>query len=62
MALDQAEWKRLEDKASELRKLTLQTVIWAGSGHIGGSLSAMDVLTVLYYNEMNFDASKFISL
>ena len=58
MALDQAEWKRLEDKASELRKLTLQTVIWAGSGHIGGSLSAMDVLTVLYYNEMNFDGKK----
>lgn len=58
MALDQAEWNRLEDKASELRKLTLQTVIWAGSGHIGGSLSAMDVLTVLYYNEMNFDGKK----
>ena len=54
MALDQAEWKRLEDKAHELRKLTLETVIWAGSGHIGGSLSAMDVLTALYHHEMNF--------
>ena len=25
----------------------------AGSGHIGGSLSSMDILTVLYYKYMN---------
>lgn len=55
MALTKQEWLRLEDKANDLRNLTLQTTFWAGSGHIGGSFSAMDLLTALYYKYMNFD-------
>ncbi|WP_124055083.1 transketolase [Arcanobacterium ihumii] len=58
MSLDTKTWQRLEDKAHELRSLTLDTVVWAGGGHIGGSLSAMDVLTVLYHEIMNFDPKK----
>lgn len=30
----------------------------AKSGHPGGSLSIADIMTVLYWNEMNFDSSK----
>lgn len=56
MSLTTQQWRELEDKAHELRCLTLETCIWAGSGHIGGSLSAMDLLTVLYHHTMNFDA------
>lgn len=33
---DKAEWLRLEKKADELRRLTVQTTVWGGSGHIGG--------------------------
>lgn len=58
MPITTEQWRRLEDKAHELRSLTLQTCVWAGSGHIGGSLSAMDVLTVLYHHTMRFDASR----
>ncbi|MFC5369494.1 transketolase [Arcanobacterium bovis] len=58
MAIDASIWRRLEDKAHELRSLTLDTVVWAGGGHIGGSLSAVDILTVLYHEVMNFDSSK----
>lgn len=58
MSIDAALWRHLEDKAHELRRLTLETVIWAGSGHIGGSLSAMDVLTVLYHHTMNYSAEQ----
>ena len=36
-------------KASELRLLVVQAVKSAGKGHIGGSFSMMDVLTVLFY-------------
>lgn len=55
MALSKQEWLRLEKKADELRKLSLETTHWAGSGHIGGCLSAIDILTALYYKYMNFD-------
>lgn len=56
MPLTRQEWTHLEDTAHRLRRLTLDTVVWAGSGHIGGSLSSTDVLTVLYHHVMNFSA------
>lgn len=49
MVLTKDEHIRLEEKARELRKLTVQTVMWAGGGHVGGSLSATDLLTLLYH-------------
>ncbi|HBK68393.1 MAG TPA: transketolase [Firmicutes bacterium] len=45
----------LEKKAHELRLLCVNTVMWAGGGHIGGALSAMDILTILYYKYLNID-------
>ncbi|MDY6076877.1 transketolase [Mobiluncus sp.] len=54
MALSADEHKKLEETAFRLRKLTLDTVVSAGGGHIGGAMSAMDCLTVLYHHVMNF--------
>jgi transketolase len=53
MALSKQEWLALEKKAHELRNLTLDTTYWAGSGHIGGGMSVLDLLTVLYYKYLN---------
>lgn len=53
MALSKQEWLDLEKKANELRHLSLQTTVWAGSGHLGGGLSVMDLLTVLYHKYLN---------
>ena len=53
MALSKQEWLALEKKANELRNLTLDTTHWAGSGHIGGGLSVMDILTVCYHKYMH---------
>ena len=53
MPLSKQEWLALEKKAHELRKLCLQTTQWAGSGHIGGGMSVMDLLTVLYHKYLN---------
>ncbi|GMQ57345.1 transketolase [Vallitalea sediminicola] len=58
MPLTDIEIKNLEKKAHELRCLCVDTVVWAGSGHIGGSMSAMDILTILYYKYLNIDPSK----
>ena len=53
MALTKQEWLALEKKARDLRQLCLQTTVWAGSGHIGGGMSVMDLLTVLYHKYLN---------
>lgn len=45
----------LEQKARELRIRMLKMLNKAGSGHPGGSLSCMEILTTLYYHEMNVD-------
>jgi len=45
----------LKKTASEVRLGILEATYNAGSGHPGGSLSAADVLTYLYFSEMNVD-------
>lgn len=43
----------LELTAAKLRNLAMDQVYAADSGHIGGSLSVADILTVLYFDRMN---------
>lgn len=47
--------QELTQIANDLRCLVLQMVYRAGSGHIGGSLSAADMVTALYFSVMNVD-------
>lgn len=47
--------KELEKISNEVRKNILYQVYTANSGHPGGSLSCADILTVLYFNQMNID-------
>ena len=49
------EIKELEEKAKEIRKNIIEEVYSAKSGHPGGSLSIADIITVLYFNELNID-------
>lgn len=55
MPLEKKEWLALEKKSHELRKLCLQTTSDAGSGHIGGGMSVMDIMTILYHKLMKID-------
>ena len=43
--------------ANEVRKNIVTALHSAGSGHPGGSLSAADMVTYLYYEEMNVDVN-----
>ncbi len=45
----------LEQKATILRKDIVEMLYNAGSGHPGGSLSAVEILSTLYFKEMNVD-------
>ena len=47
--------KELEKYANKVRQGIIESVDNAKSGHPGGSLSIADILTVLYFNQMNID-------
>jgi len=44
--------KELQTKCLDVRKDVVSMIHTAGSGHPGGSLSAVEILTVLYFHEM----------
>lgn len=44
-----AQIKELENKAKQIRRLIVQMLAKAGSGHPGGSLSAADLITALFF-------------
>ena len=47
----------LEKTALELRRLALKIIYQAGSGHPGGSLSATDLMTALFFgNILHYDS------
>jgi len=45
----------LSNKATLARRNLIETVYYAGAGHVGGPMSAIDLLTYLYFKEMNID-------
>lgn len=45
--------KSLKEQAKELRKIALTMIYEAQSGHPGGAFSAADIVTALYFSEMN---------
>lgn len=49
------EKKRLEDAACDIRVLTIDAIGNLGVGHIGGAMSIVEVLTVLYMKHLKHD-------
>lgn len=47
--------EELEKIAKQIRRNVIEQVYRAKSGHPGGSLSCSDILTVLYFNQMNIN-------
>jgi len=47
--------KELAEKAYRIRRHVLEMTTAAGSGHPGGSLSCVDVITALYFHVMHHD-------
>ena len=54
-SLDSTQIKMLEQRALRIRRLIIQMLGLAGSGHPGGSLSATDLVTALYFAVMRHD-------
>ncbi len=47
--------EELQDIAKVIRKDIVSMLTESASGHPGGSLSAVEILTALYFNDMNVD-------
>lgn len=47
--------KRLEEQAVQLREDVISMIHKAGAGHPGGSLSAVELVTALYFHVLNID-------
>lgn len=55
--IDSVELQNLQEKANNIRKNIIEVVYNAASGHPGGSLSIADILSVLYFKELNIDVN-----
>lgn len=53
--MDEQEIEKLTDKALGIRISTIDAIGISGGGHIGGSMSMVEVLTILYYKYMDVD-------
>lgn len=50
--------EKLQQKANKLRLNIIEMVYCSGSGHVGGDLSVIDILTTLYYGVLNVSPEK----
>jgi transketolase len=53
--MEEQERKRLASKARDIRMLAIEAIGRVGMGHIGGSMSVVETLVILYYKFMKID-------
>lgn len=49
---------KLEEKSYQIRRLSVEMICYGQWGHIGGSFSMAELLSVLYFHHMNIDPQK----
>ena len=57
MPLSEIELKELKEKAAKLRYDIVDVTFWAGGAHIGGAMSMVDIITILYNRFMKIDST-----
>jgi len=50
--------QKLKNTAKEIRKMTIEEMGTLGTGHIGGAMSIVDLLALLYFHRMKVDPQK----
>ena len=58
MSLTRARHAELKRYAIQLRRLVVESVHHAGAGHLGGPMSAAELLIALYFAELNIDPAR----
>lgn len=55
MPITDQEIRELQQHAKQLRKDIIDVTFWAGGAHIGGALSIVEILILLYYKYLHID-------
>lgn len=50
--------EQLQNQANEIRKLTLKTIARVGKGHVGGTMSLCEVISLLYFKHMRINPNE----
>lgn len=58
MPLNESDKRKLLEKARGIRKDIVEITAWSGGAHIGGGLSVTDILTYLYFHELNIKTAE----
>lgn len=58
MAVSESKLRELHDRARRVRIDVVKMLNGCGSGHTGGSLSAADIVTALYFYKMKYDPAQ----
>lgn len=58
MAVSESKLRELHDRARRIRIDVVKMLNGCGSGHTGGSLSAADIVTALYFYKMKYDPAQ----
>ncbi|HNX24374.1 MAG TPA: transketolase [Spirochaetota bacterium] len=58
MPVTELEIKNLTETARRIRHDIIDTTVWAGGAHIGGGLSIVEIMTILYFKYLNIDPAK----
>ncbi len=53
MPITDSDIQELKEKAVQIRKDIIDTTVAAGGAHIGGALSMVEIMTILYYRYLN---------
>ena len=59
MSLTDQEIQILQEKARQLRTDIVDVTFWAGGAHIGGALSMVEIMIILYYRVLNIKPEQF---
>ena len=57
-SLSVVERRRLEETAREVRRWIVKMIAKAGTGHVGGSLSVVEILVSLYFHQLRIDPTR----
>jgi transketolase len=55
MPINEQEIRELQQHAKQLRKDIIDVTFWAGGAHIGGALSMVEIVILLYYKYLHID-------
>jgi transketolase len=58
MAMTDQEIQELENVARDIRKDIIDVTGWAGGAHIGGGMSLVEILVILYFKYLHIDPSQ----